>query len=386
MTASTNTPQQAKVKLTDLLAHRAVIGDRIDAALMAAVNGGQWIMGPAVAELERRLGEFCGAEQTISCSNGTDALKLAILALGMAPGDAVLCPSFTFTATAEVIALLGGVPVFVDCEDDGFNCSVDSVREAIGAARSVGLRPVGLIAVDLFGVTAAYPALRSVCDGEGLWLLADAAQSFGATADGASVGTLATVTSTSFFPAKPLGCYGDGGAVFTDDPALAATMRSLRVHGKGTDKYDNVAVGLNARLDTVQAAVLIEKLAIFGGELLRRRAVGAVYAKQLADVVAVPVVPLGCQPAWAQYTVRVPQRDRFKDLLGAAGIETAVYYPRPLHLQPAYCDGPGARLVSLANAETYAEDVLSLPMHPYLTDSDLERVIGAVTAAAHELG
>jgi dTDP-4-amino-4,6-dideoxygalactose transaminase len=375
-----------RVKLTDLLAHRARIGDRIDAAIAAAVTGGRWIMGAQVAELEHRLGEHCGAAHVVSCSNGTDALMLGLLALGMAPGDAVLCPTFTFTATAEVIALLGGVPVFVDCEPDGFNCDPASVAEAVGAARGAGLRPVGLIAVDLFGVPADHPGLRSLCHREGLWLLDDGAQGFGATLDGAAVGTLAPVTTTSFFPAKPLGCYGDGGALFTDDAAIAATLRSLRVHGQGSDKYDNPRVGMNARLDTIQAAVLAEKLAIFADELDRRRAVAEAYEKGLGDVVVTPRVPVGCRPSWAQYTVRVEGggRDEVQARLDAAGVDTAVYYPRPLHLQGAYAAGPGARLVDLSRSERLAGEVLSLPMHPYLTEGEVERVIGAVSKAAAE--
>jgi dTDP-4-amino-4,6-dideoxygalactose transaminase len=372
-----------RVKLTDLLAHRNRIGDRIDAAIAEAVTGGRWIMGPQVAELEARLGEFCGAAHVVTCSNGTDALKLAVLALGLAPGDAVLCPTFTFTATAEVIALLGGVPVFVDCEPDGFNCDPASVAEAVRAARGVGLRPVGLIAVDLFGVTADHPALRSLCEREGLWLLDDGAQAFGATLDGAAIGTLAPVTATSFFPAKPLGCYGDGGALFTDDADLAATVRSLRVHGQGSDKYDNPRVGLNARLDTIQAAVLLAKLAIFDDELERRCTVAETYEKGLSEVVATPRVPTGCRPSWAQYTVRIDggRRDAVRAHLDAAGIDSAVYYPRPLHLQPAYASGAGARLVDLALSERLAGEVLSLPMHPYLTDGEVERVLVAMTSA-----
>jgi dTDP-4-amino-4,6-dideoxygalactose transaminase len=372
-----------RVKLTDLLAHRNRIGDRIDAAIAEAVTGGRWIMGPQVAELEARLGEFCGAAHVVTCSNGTDALKLAVLALGLAPGDAVLCPTFTFTATAEVIALLGGVPVFVDCEPDGFNCDPASVAEAVRAARGVGLRPVGLIAVDLFGVTADHPALRSLCEREGLWLLDDGAQGFGATLDGAAIGTLAPVTATSFFPAKPLGCYGDGGALFTDDADLAATVRSLRVHGQGSDKYDNPRVGLNARLDTIQAAVLLAKLAIFDDELERRCTVAETYEKGLSEVVATPRVPTGCRPSWAQYTVRIDggRRDAVRAHLDAAGIDSAVYYPRPLHLQPAYASGAGARLVDLALSERLAGEVLSLPMHPYLTDGEVERVLVAMTSA-----
>ncbi|MPY93475.1 MAG: aminotransferase class I/II-fold pyridoxal phosphate-dependent enzyme [Acidimicrobiia bacterium] len=373
------------VRLVDLLAHRRVIGDAIDAAVSRTIADGRWIMGPAVGELEAGLAARCGASSAVTCSNCTDALKLGLLALGLGHGDAVLCPSFTFTATAEVIALLGAVPVFVDCEPPGFNLSVESTVEAIASARRAGLVPVGIISVDLFGVPAGYEALEAVAAEEGLWLLADAAQSFGATLGGRAVGTFGEVSATSFFPAKPLGCYGDGGATFTDDDGLAGKLRSLRSHGQGADKYDNVRVGMNARLDSIQAAVLVEKLTIFDGELERRRAIARTYGERLAEVVGTPQVPERCEPTWAQYTLRVPERDSFQKRLAAAGVDSAVYYPRPLHRQPAYSSGPGAGLVSLAESERAASEVLSIPVHPYLTDAEVDIVVESVTAVAADL-
>ncbi|MEA2842586.1 MAG: hypothetical protein QOJ69_257, partial [Actinomycetota bacterium] len=287
---------------------------------------------------------------------------------------------FSFVATAEVVAILGATPVFVDIQDATFTIDPASLGSAVESARGLGLRPVGVIAVDLFGHPADYPAIRAIADAEGLWVLADAAQSLGATLDGQPVGSLADVTATSFFPAKPLGCYGDGGAVFTDDADLADLVRSLRVHGKGRHKYDNVRVGMNGRLDTLQAAVLLAKLRVFDDELARRRQVAARYAEGLAGVVGVPSVAAGATSAWAAYTVTVPGRDRLAAELRRSGIATAVYYPRPLHHQPAFEAFPAAP-GGLAVAERVASEVLSLPMHPYLEPAAQDRVVDAVRAA-----
>ncbi len=373
-----------RVKLTDLLAHRKLIGEAIDAAILRTVAAGAWIMGPSVADLEDALASFSGAKHATACSNGTDAIKLALLALGMSRDEAVLCPTFTFAATAEAIALLGGRPVFVDCAGPGegeFNLSVDSCEDALVAARAQGLAVRGIVAVDLFGVPAPYAGLRRLAEREGLWLVADGAQSFGATnAEGQRVGVMADITTTSFFPAKPLGCYGDGGAVLTDDPALHKRIRSLRVHGQGDHKYDNVAVGLNARLDTVQAAVLIEKLRIFQDELDRRDQVAERYHEMLPPTVTRPSTAQGVRSAWAQYTIRASDRDRLAQDLSAAAVDSAVYYPKCLHQQPAYAD-PANVLIPLTNAERYAREVLSLPMHPYLCDDEIQRVAEVLSRA-----
>src|SRR5919205_2160320 len=332
------------IEFIDLGAQRRRIGARMDEAVLHVLHHGRYIMGPEVAELERRLAEFCGARHALSCANGTDALGLGLMAKGVKPGDAVLCPSFTFAATAEVVAWMGATPVFVDIHEGTFNLDPASLEDAIATARRQRLNPVGLISVDLFGLPADYDALEPICAREGLWLLSDAAQSFGATYKGRKVGTIGMATATSFFPAKPLGCYGDGGAVFTDDDELAAIMRSLRIHGQGSDKYDNVRIGINGRLDTMQAAVLIEKLKIFPDEIVARDRIARRYNELLRHMAIVPEVPEGLTSVWAQYTLRIRgfDRDAFQADLKRAGIPTAAYYPKPLHRQTAYRAYPSA--------------------------------------------
>jgi dTDP-4-amino-4,6-dideoxygalactose transaminase len=343
------------------------------------MDHGGYIMGPEVKLLEGDLAAFCGAKHVVSCANGTDAIGMVLLARDLGPGQAVLCPSFTFAATAEVVAWLGATPVFVDVREDTFNMDVASLEAGLAKARSLGLDPVGVISVDLFGQPADYDRIEPFCAREGLWLLCDAAQGFGATYKGRKLGTIGLATTTSFFPAKPLGCYGDGGAIFTDDDDLAGILRSLRVHGQGTDKYDNVRIGLNGRLDTVQAAVLIEKLRIFPEEIEARDEVARRYNKLLADVA---IVPDGLTSVWAQYTLRIPghDRDRFQADLKAAGVPTAVYYPKPLHRQTAYKAYPFAGN-GLPISDKLAAEVVSLPMHPYLTEGVQDRIVGAVRDA-----
>jgi dTDP-4-amino-4,6-dideoxygalactose transaminase len=369
------------IEFIDLHAQRRRLGDRVDKAIARVLEHGQFIMGPEVHELEDRLADYCGARHAISCASGTDALLLALLAWGIAPGDAVFVPTFTFAATAEVVALAGATPVFVDVLPDTFNIDPQSLSAAIGAEATSGRRPVGVIAVDLFGQPADYDAIERVARDHSLWLLADGAQSFGATWRGRRVGAIGDIATTSFFPAKPLGCYGDGGAVFTDDDALADVMRSLRVHGKGTDKYDNVRIGMNGRLDTLQAAILLEKLAIFDDELEARQSVADRYAELIGDTVAVPTVVDGATSAWAQYTVRLGDRDGVAARLKAEGVPTAVYYPTPLHMQTAYRAYPVAP-GGCPVAERAATEVLSLPMHPYLSAATQEAIARAVAGAA----
>ena len=366
----------------DLGAQRRRLGASVDEAILRVVDHGAYIMGPEIALLESELAAFCGAKHVVSCGNGTDALALVLMAKGVRPGDAIFCPSFTFAATAEVVAWLGATPVFVDVLEDTFNLDVASLEAAIRTARGLGLRPVGLIPVDLFGQPADYDALLPVCEREGLWSLCDAAQSFGSTYKGRPVGTFGLATTTSFFPAKPLGCYGDGGAIFTDDDELAAILRSLRVHGQGADKYDNVRIGMNGRMDTIQAAVLLEKLRIFGDEIETRNAVARRYSEGLADVAIVPNVPADRMSTWAQYTIRVgaERRDELAAALKAKGIPTAIYYPRPLHRQTAYRHYPvGGN--GLPVSDMLAAEVLSLPMHPYLDEPSQDRIVEAVRAA-----
>ena len=367
------------IPFIDLAAQQRIIRQRIDAAIARVLDHGQYIMGPEVTELEQRLATFTGAKHAISVASGTDALLIAMMAWGVKPGDAVLCPAFTYTATPETIALLGATPVFVDVDERTFNIDPAGLEAGVVAAGRAGLRPVGLIAVDLFGLPADYPALHDFAGHRDHWVLADAAQSFGASQGGERVGRFGDITATSFFPAKPLGCYGDGGAIFTDDKRLAEIMSSIRLHGKGDDKYDIVRIGVNGRLDTLQAAILIEKLAIFDAELLSRQQVAARYAEGLADVATVPHDPDGVTSAWAQYTIRVPadRRDAIAKALKADGVPTNVYYPRPLHHQTAYRHFPFAT-GGLPVAERLCTEVLSLPMHPYLTEAGQDRVVACL--------
>jgi len=377
------TASSAPLEFIDLGAQRRRIGVRMDEAIRRVVDHGRYILGPEVTELERQLAEFCGAKHALSCANGTDALGLALMALGVKAGQGVIAPSFTFAATAEVIAWVGATPIFVDVLEDSFNIDPASFEAGIATAKRLGIEPVGVIPVDLFGQPAAYDEVLAIAKANGLWVLCDAAQSFGAAYKGRPVGTFGNMTTTSFFPAKPLGCYGDGGAIFLDDDDTTAVLKSLRVHGQGTDKYDNVRIGMNARLDTIQAAILLEKLAIFADEIAARDKVAARYGEALGDVVHVPQLAQGSTSVWAQYTVRLPagrDRDAVAVRLKAAGIPTAVYYAKPLHLQTAYRDYPAAGN-GLPVSERLAGEVLSLPMHPYLDEATQDRIVEAVRAA-----
>jgi dTDP-4-amino-4,6-dideoxygalactose transaminase len=340
-----------------------------------------------VRQLEDALGKFCGAKHVLSCSNGTDALGLILRALRVGPGDAVFCPIFTFAATAEVVVWFGATPVFVDVHDDTFNMDARSLDAAVQTAKALSLRPAGVISVDLFGLPADYDLIESVCSTHGLWLLDDAAQAFGASYKGRRLGTVGLATGTSFFPAKPLGCYGDGGAVFTEDDALAETLASLRVHGQGSDKYDNINIGINGRLDTLQAAVLLEKLRVFPDEIDRRQQVAERYGVALADVAIVPKVPPDLTSVWAQYTIRVPpqRRDALIAALDEQGVPTAIYYPRPLHRQTAYRGYPIAGN-GLPVSERIADEVISLPMHPYLEPDEQDFIANIVRAELRRTG
>lgn len=370
----------APIAFVDLKAQYAAYRLEIDAAMARVMEHSKFIMGPEVAELEEALARFAGASYSVACSSGTDAILMIMMAEGIGPGDAVFVPSFTFTATAEVPLLLGATPVFVDVDPEDFNIDCADLEAKIAAVKAAGtLRPRGILAVDLFGLPADYASLNNIGEAHGLTVWADAAQSFGARSEAGKVGALARATAVSFFPAKPLGCYGDGGAVLTDDAELAAVMRSLRAHGKGGAKYDIERVGLNARLDTIQAAVLLAKLPYFQGELDRREEVAARYDAALADAVATPVRRPGRQSAWAQYTLRLTsdRRDTVAEALKAQGVPTAVYYPRPMHLQTAYSSlgaGPGDLPVS----EELSKSVLSLPMQPFLTDAEVDRITAAL--------
>ena len=372
----------AAIPFIDVAAQRRRLGRSVDDAIARVLGHCQFILGPEVGAFEADLAAFCGARHAVTCASGTDALVLVLMAKGIGPGDAVICPSFTFTATAEVVALVGATPVFADVEETTFNLDPDSLRRACVAARKLGLRAKAVIPVDLFGQPADYDRITPIAEAEGLFVLDDAAQAFGATYKNRRLGALAPATATSFFPAKPLGCYGDGGAVLTDDEELAQVMRSLRVHGEGRDKYDCARIGLNGRLDTIQAAVLIEKLKIFPEEIVARERVARRYCAGLADLAAVPRLAHGSTSVWAQYTIRLPAgtRDHLAAALKSQGIPTAIYYPIPLHRQRPYQGFPVAE-GGAPVSERLAGEVISLPMHAYLDDATQDRIITAVRRA-----
>ncbi len=368
------------VPFIDIAAQRRRLGHSVDEAVSRVLAHCQFINGPEVTELEAALAAFSGAKHVVTCASGTDALLMVLMAKGVGRGDAVLCPSFTFCATGEAVALTGAVPVFVDVDEATFNMNVASLKRGIITAKRLGLKPKGVIPVDLFGQSADHDAIGAVTDTEGLFVLDDAAQAFGASYKGRRLGGLGRITATSFFPAKPLGCFGDGGAIFTDDARFAETLRSVRVHGQGSDKYDNVRLGLTGRLDTIQAAVLIEKLKIFEDEIAARNRVAERYARGLGNVVTVPRLAAGATSVWAQYTIRLPvgtDRNEFASALKAQGIPTAIYYPKSMHQQTAYRDFPVAD-GGLPVSERLSGDVISLPMHAYLDEVTQERIIKAV--------
>ena len=362
--ANNTNPALNKTAFVDLRAQQQRLGERIPQAIQKVLAHGHYIMGPEVRELEEKLAEFTGAGHVISCASGTDALLMALMAHNTGPGDAVFVPSFTFVATAEVVALLGATPVFVDVDADSFLLDTASLKAAVAESVRCGLSPRGVIPVDLFGQPADYMEINRFAEEHGLFVIADGAQSFGAELNGNKVGTLAEITTTSFFPAKPLGCYGDGGALFTDDSEIADRLKSVRVHGKGANQYDAVNVGINGRLNTIQAAILIEKHAVFPEEIILRNLVAERYASMLENLVDVPTVRAGCTSVWAQYTVKTDQRDALSEELKRKGIPTALHYPIPLHRQTAYNGFPGAPDLSVS--ERLSSMVLSLPMHPYL--------------------
>ena len=369
---------EADIPFIDLKTQQLRIRGRIDAAISRVLDHGAYIMGPEVFELEAQLARFCGVKHALSCANGTDALMMALMAKNVGAGDAVFVPSFTFAATAEVVALVGATPVFVDSLPDTFNMDVQSLKLGIQRIKELGLRPVGIIAVDMFGLPADYDAIQVLADENKLWLIADAAQSFGATYKGRHVGNIGDIATTSFFPAKPLGCYGDGGAIFTNDDEVAETIKSIRVHGQGSDKYDNVRIGMNGRLDTIQAAILIEKLAIFPEELEARQRTAMIYEDGLkGSAVITPKLPQKLSSAWAQYTLRLPSsmdRGVVMSELKKERIPSVIYYPKPLHQQTAYKGFPTAGKKPLPQCEKLASEVLSLPMSPYVLEEDAKQI------------
>jgi dTDP-4-amino-4,6-dideoxygalactose transaminase len=370
------------IAFIDLQAQRRRLGEPLNAAIKAAVESGQWILGPQVAEFERDIAQWTGVKHAIGCANGTDALLLILRAWDVGPGDAVFVPAFTFAASAEVVALAGAAPVFVDVLADSFNMDPASLEAAIALVKKDGkLTPKVVMPVDLFGQPADYRLLEPIVRREGLKLLCDAAQGFGGLLDGKRAGAIGDAAATSFFPAKPLGCYGDGGACFTNDDALKDKLLSLRMHGQGTHRYEHVAVGLNSRLDTIQAAILIEKLKIFDEEIEKRNEVARRYNQGFAgsNSIKPPYVIAGAVSTWAQYTIQVPDRAAFQAALEKKGVPTAVYYPMPLSRQPAYRGYPSA---PTPVSEALSGHVVSLPMHPYLEPAVQDRIIQAVLAAA----
>ena len=371
------------IPFIDLGAQQALIRDRIDAEIAEVLDSGAYVLGPKVKAFEEELAAFCGAKHVISCANGTDALMLGLMAFEVRGGDAVFVPSFTFAATAQVVPCMGAVPFFVDVLPDTFNMDPASLKRCIIAAREMGLNPRMVIPVDLFGLPADMAAIQKIADEENMIVMCDSAQGFGARIGNRMTGTFGKLTTTSFFPAKPLGCYGDGGAVFTDDSDLAALIVSYHVYGKGTDKYDNIRIGMNSRLDSIQAAILSVKLSIYAEEIEARDRIAARYNALLKGHVSVPVVPSGYSSIWAQYTVRVtgPEaRAKVQAHLAANGIPTAVYYPVPQHMQTACSRFPGDP-AGLPETELAAGQVLSLPMHPYLDEATQDRIAATLIEA-----
>jgi dTDP-4-amino-4,6-dideoxygalactose transaminase len=368
------------LSFVDLAAQQRAIRPALDEAMARVLAHGQYVLGPEVGELESALAARAGVSHVVSCASGSDALLMVLLAHEVGPGDAVLVPAFTFAATAGAVALTGATPVFVDVIEATMNLDPDAIAPAVSVARGRGLAPRGIIPVDLYGQPADHDEIAKQADAEDLWVLADAAQSFGASYRDRPVGSLASATATSFFPSKPLGAYGDGGAVLTDEPDLAELLVSLREHGRGSHRYDIQRVGLNGRLDTLQAAVLLQKLTVFDRELSARRAAATHYEEGLRGVVSTPSLGVARTSTWAQYTVRAPDREALVACLAEQGVPTAIHYPVPLHRQPAYA-AVGLAGGPMDVAETLSADVLSLPMHPYLTEADQDRVIDAVRRA-----
>lgn len=374
----TSYPDQ-KIDFIDLKAQQKKIRPSLDRRIAKVLDNGKYILGPEVTELEELLARYVGKKHCVSCGNGTDALLMALMAYDARPGDAIFTSPFTFIATAEVIALTGATPVFVEIDERTYNidpASLATAIESLGRTKP-GLKARGIIPVDLFGQPADYDAIAAVARRHGLFILEDAAQGFGATYKGEKTCAFGDIAATSFFPAKPLGCYGDGGAIFSDDDAIAEKLRSIRVHGQGTDKYDNVRIGINGRLDTIQAAVLLAKMELFDEELKLREKVAARYTRLLKDSVVTPYVAPYNTSCWAQYSVQVSHRDSVLPKLKTKNIPTAIYYPKPLHLQDAFCY-LGYKQGEFPITESVAGKIFSLPMHPYLDEVTQDLIVSAV--------
>jgi len=386
------TKENKQIAFIDLAAQQKEIRSQIDTGIKRVLDGGKYILGPEVVELEQNLADFVGVKHCIGVSSGTDALLMGLMAQGIGPGDAVFTTPFTFIATAEVVSLLGATPVFVDIDPKTYNIDPEKLKLAVQAIKkndssiypipdNSSLIPKAIIPVDLFGLPADYDNIMVIAKEYDLFVLEDAAQGLGGLYKGSQAGSLGHMGTTSFFPAKPLGCYGDGGAVFTDDDNLSDILRSIRVHGKGTDKYDNIRIGVNARLHTIQAAILIPKLQIFPNEIIERQRVAKRYIAGFKDTSLVtPFVPDNLQSVWAQFSLVCDDREAIQAHLKSLGIPTAVYYGKSLHLQPAYSD-LGYEIGDMPNSEHISQHIFSLPMHPYLKDDEIERIIKAVLDA-----
>lgn len=378
------------MQFIDLAEQQKRIRNKLDNRISAILDHGKYIMGPEVNELEDRLAEFVGVEHGIGCASGTDALLMALLAYNVGPGDAIFTTPFTFIATAEVVQLLGATPIFVDIDESSFNMNPALLNEAIKALNKgdflndhrKALKPKGIIAVDLFGLPSDYEAINKIAVENDIFVIEDAAQSFGAEYKGKKACSLTEIGCTSFFPAKPLGCYGDGGMCFTDNPELADVLRSVRVHGKGTDKYDNIRVGINGRLDTIQAAILLCKFEIFQEEIRLRNQVASRYKEMLQGLksLSIPCLDDGYVSVWAQYSIVAENsdlRERYQKALKNSNIPSAVYYPKPLHLQTAF-KSLGYREGDFPISERYSETIFSLPMHPYLEVSSQKEIVSVL--------
>ena len=365
------------INFIDLAAQQDLIRHQIDNAIKKVLDHGVYIMGPEVFEFENMLKDFTGCNNAITCANGTDAITIALMAIGVSTGDAVFVPSFTYVASAEAPAQLGATPFFVDVDEDTFNININSFKTAILDSRKMGLNPKVVIPVDLFGYPSNINEIEEVAKEEDIKIVVDAAQSFGGSIDKTKVGNFGDITTTSFFPAKPLGCYGDGGAIFTGDDELAEIITSIKLHGKGRQKYDNVRIGLNSRLDTIQAAILIEKLKIFPKELLLRNSIAKKYTSLLSDLFITPEISEGYESAWAQYTLRLPNRKEIQEKLKNNNIPSVIYYPKALSQQDGYKHYPCVSS-GVAVSEKLTSEVLSLPMYPYIDKKVIERISSVI--------
>jgi len=371
------------IPFIDLKAQYQKIQDEVQTGINQVLEHGKYIMGPEIAELEQELAAFCGAKHAITCSSGTDALSLGLMAYEVGEGDAIFTTPFTFFATAEVIALTGATPVFVDIDPKTFNIDPEQLAIQVARVKAEGkLNVKGIIPVNLFGLAPDFDPINKIAKENDLFVLEDTAQGFGGVYKGKTSGSLGDISATSFFPAKPLGCYGDGGAVFTSDDELAQKIKSIRVHGKGFDKYDNVRIGLNARMDTIQAAVLKPKLALFPKEIELRQQVAQQYSEALDGVVETPYIPEGYKSVWAQYSVLSDHRETIQDALKEAGIPSVVYYRTPCHLSEAFKD-LGYKAGDMPNSESAAERIFSLPMHPYLDSDSIQTITNVIKKAVN---